>query len=184
MVEQRGSQAGVCCGLLPFISYVFVCISLTHANNDIVYTACGHTLRDVMIADLLVPVCVAILYGIVFGVIVCSSCNNGSALVISNIIFLLLGTVCLLCLGAITVNESVNALGNSSCISAMSSQEGGINSPSANLGSPLLAIMGFVVGVPYIIVSVGLVVVIIIFTCVFMCSGGQKNIEDFFKSAP
>jgi len=173
-MANTSSGGGNCCSFISlFISFVFVCISLTHSDNSMVYDACGHTLRDVMMADLLVPVCCSILSCIVVEVLNCCACV---IIPIASILFLVCGVVCLLCLGAVTVDESIKALSIPDCVLAMSSTEGGINSPSANTGSPLLALMGFFVGVPYLIMSIAVIAILIVLLVVWACSP-QKSID-------
>ena len=177
MVDASSGVDNCCSVVLLFISFVFVCISLTHSDSSIVYDACGHTLRDVMMADLLVPVCCSII-----------SCLVSEAMHycdfqlynITGIVFLVCGAVCMLCLGSVTVDESIKALSIPNCVLAMSSTEGGINSPSANTGSPLLAVMGFFVGVPYIIMSIVVFILLIMLLITFILTQKDPS-SDFIK---
>ena len=178
-----------CCGyFISFLIFVFTCIALTHSDNDIVYDSCGHTLRILMMVNALVYIALLILFCFVFGMI--ESClvdksmssmseksmseksrseKSRSTLAVITTVFIIIFTVGMLCLSAFTVNESVVAISNPNCTSAMSSKEGGINSPSANMGIPLLAITGFVVGVPNLITSTLLMLVILFILFAFIC---------------
>ena len=160
-----------CCGyFISFLIFVFTCIALTHSDNDIVYDSCGHTLRILMMVNALVYIALLILFCFVFGMIKsCLKEKSRSTLAVITTVFIIIFTVGMLCLSAFTVNESVVAISNPNCTSAMSSKEGGINSPSANMGIPLLAITGFVVGVPNLITSTLLMLVILFILFAFIC---------------
>lgn len=170
-----------------FIIFVFTCIAVSHSNSDLIYSTCGHTLRDLLIADLVVSsslLCFAFLL-CCFGMCYVKS-NSVSpdepksvspvAIFVLSITATLLGVVTTSCLGAFTISESVIALQNSDCTSAMRNTDDGINSPSANLGSPLLAIMGIVQGVLYLSSALSLIIAFIVqtFTAIFfVCTGSD-----------
>jgi hypothetical protein len=40
------------CSCSVFVVFVFTCIALRHSHNDLIYSACGHTLRNLLIADI------------------------------------------------------------------------------------------------------------------------------------
>ena len=176
-----------CCGyFISFLIFVFTCIALTHSDNDIVYDSCGHTLRILMMVNAIVYFALLILLCFVFGMIKsCLTEKNrptlaaSPAIAICTTVFIIIFTVGMLCLSAFTVNESVVAISNPNCTSAMSSKEGGINSPSANMGIPLLAITGFVVGVSNLIPSTLLMLVILFILFAFICC--CHNEEQFRK---
>lgn len=174
-----------CCGyFISFLIFVFTCIALTHSDNDIVYDSCGHTLRILMIVNAIVYFALLILLCFVFGMIksYLKEISTSTLSVITTVfttVFIIIFTVGMLCLSAFTVNESVVAISNPNCTSAMSSKEGGINSPSANMGIPLLAITGFVVGVPNLITSTLLMLVILFILFAFICC--CHNEEQFRK---
>jgi hypothetical protein len=137
-----------------------------------------------MIVNAIVYFALLILLCFVFGMI--KSClkeiSTSTLSVITTVfttVFIIIFTVGMLVLSAFTVNESVVAISNPNCTSAMSSKEGGINSPSANMGIPLLAITGFVVGVPNLITSTLLMLVILFILFAFICC--CHNEEQFRK---
>jgi hypothetical protein len=165
-----------------FIIFVFACIAATHSNSDSIYSACGHTLRNFLIAGLVLPsilivvvllvALVALLVGWKLGSInsqvgtalkskeeVNAALKSAVNTSITVLIFLSLCSISFAvgaaCLGGFSISESVIAMGNSDCMSAMSNTTDGINSPSANTGSPLLAIMAVVQGIGYCFTALG-----------------------------
>jgi hypothetical protein len=177
-----------------FIIFVFTCIAATHSNSDSIYSACGHTLRNLLIADLVMPVVlivvvllVALVAWLVGWNLVPSNSRVGNALktdaeaqaalnaavnsafyiAIASLIFLSLCCISMAvgaaCLGGFSISESVIAMSNSDCMSAMSNTTDGINSPSANTGSPLLAIMAIIQGIVYCFAALGFTLGFVLF---------------------
>ncbi len=162
-----------------FIIFVFTCIAATHSNSDSIYSACGHTLRNFLIADLVMPVVLIVVLFLLICLEWCfcigkiqsivnisnASVTSGESPSTTVLIFVYLVRISIAvgaaCLGGFSISESVIAMGNSDCMSAMSNTTDGINSPSANTGSPLLAIMAIVYGISYcciaLILCVGIV---------------------------
>ena len=126
---------------LYFLVFIFQCIALTHSDTDIFYAACGHTLRDLMMSSLCISTIGIAFVAVLSGCVAC--CSAGAAEWIAIGCFFLYVLIQVFMSGFI-LNEGVKALGNSNCTAVMQSTDGGINSISANLGSPLLAIMGIV----------------------------------------
>ena len=127
-------------GVSPlFILFVLQCIALTHSDTEVYYAACGHSLRDLMVSS----VCVTFvgLIGVVIISLLVLLCSDKMALVV-GIILMVLYAIAEVVLSGLILNESVIALDNPNCTSAMQSTDGGIKSISANTGSPLLAIIG------------------------------------------
>lgn len=146
----------LCSNCSVFVVLVFACIALTHSDNDLIYFACGHTLRNLLIADIMIP----ILFYLVTAVHMCTSVRvydcciwgngrvNGELVIFSFVVFV----VCIACLGSFTVSESVHAIQNSNCTDAMHNTYDGMNSPSAGLGIPLLVVIGFIFGVSNLLI--------------------------------
>ena len=128
-------------GLLTY--FVFQCIALAHSDTEEFYSACGHTLRDLVMACVVLN-CFGTIFS--FGVMLCVKQSNGLACVIFGTVLLILYGILLLLLKSLMTKESVAALSNSDCSSMMRNTTGGINSISANTGSPLLACVGIVDG--------------------------------------
>ena len=103
--------------------------------------------------------------------------TNQSPLTLVDLIQLIAAILILLVitavLGGFTVSESVNALNNSNCTAALSSTDGGINSPSANLGSPLLAITGVIYGAMFLLYAIGMLVILLVLCCGLLCATRQ-----------
>jgi hypothetical protein len=75
-------------------------------------------------------------------------------------------TVGLFVLGTYNVLKGNAAIENMDCNSAMSDTTGGINSPSANLGTPLLAIVAIVNGAVHLFVAAMVTIVCIVFVVI------------------
>ena len=87
-------------------------------------------------------------------------------------------TVGLFVLGTYNVLKGNAAIENMDCNSAMSDTTGGINSPSANLGTPLLAIVAIVNGAVHLFVAAMVTIVCIVFViipCGIMASSGWST---------
>jgi hypothetical protein len=165
--DSKASEGQLIVGTGGFIIFVFTCIAATHSNSDSIYSACGHTLRNLLIADLVMPVVLIVVLLLFICLEWCfcigkiqSMKNIFKAKVkpselpsITVLIFVLFVYISIAvgaaCLGGFSISESVIAMGNSDCMSAMSNTTDGINSPSANIGSPLLAIMAMIQGLLY-----------------------------------
>ena len=127
---------------LLFLVFIFQCIALTHSDTDIFYAACGHTLRDLMMSSLCISTIGIAFVAVLSGCVACCcSPEAGGEIAIGCFFSYVLIQVFM---SGFILNEGVKALGNSNCTAVMQSTDGGINSISANLGSPLLAIMGIV----------------------------------------
>lgn len=133
---------------LDLILFIFGCIALTHSDSDVIYTACGHTLRDLLMALLVLSV-----FFIVCGVIVVSGvCVRPVCAAVSGMCSVVFIVGVLLVLGAFTAKASIDAFNIPNCTAVMSSPL-----PSAYTGVPLLGIMGLIIGVKSFCIGAGLV---------------------------
>jgi hypothetical protein len=152
--------------LVSFVIFVFSCIAATHSDSDSVYSACGHTLRVLLIVDIMFPsISVA-----AFFLIACCMCISGNTIAditdqsygmaFKILVFLVLISMAagLICLGYFSISESITAMSDSDCMSAMRNTTDGINSPSANTGTPLLAIMVMVMGIFHCMTAIYIVI--------------------------
>ena len=127
--------------LLLFLLFVFQCIALTHSDTDAFYAACGHQLRDLMLGSLILSTAGIIFFIVVFAVLIPIAPKVGIwAAFCSFLLYVLIEIF----LSGFILSGAADALGNQTCKDAMQSVDGGINSISANIGSPLLAIVGIV----------------------------------------
>jgi hypothetical protein len=149
---------------LYFLVFIFQCIALTHSDTDIFYAACGHTLRDLMMSSLCISTIGIAFVAVLSGCVACCSARAAEWIAIGCFFLYVLIQVFM---SGFILNEGVKALGNSNCTAVMQSTDGGINSISANLGSPLLAIMG--------IVSSTLTYISIFVLCVVLCIVGSLS---------
>jgi hypothetical protein len=140
MAAGAAAGAGIF-GPAMFVLFVFQCIALTHSDTDAYYAACGHTLRDSMMASLILSTTGPIFVGISSLILSCCSVRAAGVLAIVFVVFYAIAEVVL---SILILNESVIALNNSNCTAAMQSTDGGISSVSAYTGSPLLGIIGIV----------------------------------------
>ena len=146
--------------LLLFLLFVFQCIALTHSDTDAFYAACGHQLRDLMLGSLILSTAGIIFFFVVFAVLIPIAPKVGIwAAFCSFLLYVLIEIF----LSGFILGRAADALGNQACKDAMQSVDGGINSISANIGSPLLAIVG-------IVSSAFTFVVILFFICLISLS--------------
>jgi hypothetical protein len=156
----------LCSNCSVFVVFVFACIALTHSDNDLIYSACGHTLRNLLIADIMLPILFYLVAAVHMctSVRVCGCCIGGNGSVNGELV--VFSCVCcfvlIVCLGSYTLSESVYAVQNSNCTDAMRNTYDGMDSPSAGLGIPLLVVVGFIFGVLNL-----LIVAASLFGCVY-----------------
>jgi small-conductance mechanosensitive channel len=127
--------------LLLFLLFVFQCIALTHSDTDAFYAACGHQLRDLMLGSLILSTAGIIIFIVIYSVLMYISLKVGTR---AAFCLFLLYVLVEIFLSGFILGRAADALGNQACKDAMQSVDGGINSISANIGSPLLAIVGIV----------------------------------------
>jgi hypothetical protein len=140
------------------IFFIFACISLTKTNVDAVYAVCGHSLRDIVLVDVLFASIVLVLYVSVVAIV--GDCvhfrwfprkkTEEIGLVAFSIAAVLYGAV-LLILGSFSIKEFADASKMQGCIEVLSDTTGGMKSLSANLGEPLLAKIALLFGIFYIV---------------------------------
>ena len=131
------------CPLLGIlVLFIFQCIALKNSNTDTYYAACGHKLWDLTVGSVVISTAGIFIMGIISCALYC--CCNKSVGMICAVVFASVYIFAEIFLSGYILNESVVALNNSNCTAAMGSTNGGINSISANTGSPLLAIIGIV----------------------------------------
>ena len=147
---------GISCSslFLDLILFIFGCIALTHSDSDVIYAACGHTLRDMLMALLIL--CVVFIVG--GAIVVSGKCDGPVCNAVSGVCSIVFVVGVLLVLGAFTAKASIGAFNIPNCTAAMSSPL-----PSAYTGVPLLGIMGLITGVNSFCIGAGLVL--------FVCSG-------------
>lgn len=146
------------CSIGGFILFIFTCIALYLSDKEVVYVACGHSLRNSVLVNLLS----VIIFSLVFCLLFLKSCCDINArsfliLVLASITFFFMG---ILSIGSWTIHESRIAAQNPNCTSALS-----MDSVSANLKTPLLIHIGLVNGSIMVIASLVLYVVTILFVC-------------------
>ena len=164
-MSETASGIGNVCFTPIFIIFVFQCIALTHSDNNTFYDACGHTLRDLMMSNLIILFAFFIFIYFLNCIVGC----KGKVLddvFLKTLYFLIsmfevIMSICILKYGA-------DALNNSVCNDAMCSTEGGVNSISANTGSALLAIIGIVPSALVILIILLLLLYSIIFAIGFL----------------
>jgi hypothetical protein len=167
MSSQRGGRNESILGIGWFVFFVFACIALTHSNNQLVSNACGDSLRNIVMADMVLQIFSPCIFIPLLMWMFYKRTDN-TKILLSQIFIILLFLALAACLGGFTISETVTALNNSNCTAVLSSTDGGINSPSANLGSPLLAIAGIIYGALFLIWALGLLVILVMLS-VFGC---------------
>ena len=139
-------------GIANFVFFILACISAQNTNTTTVYDACGSSLRSTVIADIVFNSTFWIIAGIGFAIVICNNVSQpGQIFAIGLVSFIYAASS--LCLGTLSFLYSEHARFNTDCINALSDQTGGSGSPSANTGSPLLMIIGYVYGSIYIVAS-------------------------------
>ena len=149
-MDEETAGNGCAIFVANFIFIVFACIAANNANTAAVYDACGTFLRLTVILD----IAANWIFWIALAIITCIFVNirvpeRTQRCVIS--IFTGIFTVILVFLSGWTLHYSVDAHQNQNCTDALSSNSGGMQSPSANTGRPFLLIMGYIYGVLYAI---------------------------------
>jgi len=151
--ENGGARTGGGISVLAnTVFFILACISAYNANKTMVYDACGPSLRNIVISDIVMNV------GFFITACCCGSamlaCAQASttAQIIATVLALLY-TIAAICLSALSLEYSVAAHDNKNCTDVLSSRDGGFDSPSANTGSPLLMIIGYIYGSLYAITS-------------------------------
>ncbi len=133
--------AGVCGIVLILIavsSYAIILfIAIDKANNKLIYDNCGHTLRDLLIAEIVTPIVIRAVCELVM--CACIHTEDDKKKIRNKIDAII--TVIILILASLIVHHSNIALADSNCKAAMSSKD-----IENNYGSPLLATMGLVTG--------------------------------------
>jgi len=148
-----GARTGGGVSLLAYtVFFILACMSAYNANKTIVYDACGPSLMNIIISD--------IVMNVVFSITACFcgpavlACAQASATArIIPAVLALIYTIAAICLSALSLEYSVAAHDNKNCTDVLSSRDGGLDSPSANTGSPLLMIIGYIYGSLYAITS-------------------------------
>ena len=164
-VQETARVAGGSSILPIIVFFILAWISAQNADTTMVYDACGSSLRGVVIADMIVHVLSCIIPCIAVCITAC--CHHDSQCgIITTAIFAIILVVAFICLSALSLQYSVDAHNNKNCTDALSSQAGGIGSPSANTGSPLLMITGYIYGSLYCILSLVFLITACFFTCV------------------
>jgi hypothetical protein len=143
-IDTNVGRSGTVYGMQSFIYFVFTCIAVAQSDTDAINSACGSTLRYIVIGDMIVSL---FLNFVLTGIFQCLKCLqfdqfdfNENAF---NIISKLICIVCFIVMSYYTARESFTAFRNPACLNAMSSMDGGKDSPSGFIGSPLLAEMGY-----------------------------------------
>ena len=141
MSENEVSGSVECCFILLFILFVFQCIALTNSDTDAFYAACGHTLRDLVMSNLIITCAAFIIINLLGCIVWCMRKELEPGFVnVYFALYLIFEVIMSICI----LKEGVDTLNNSVCNTAMRSTDGGSNSISANTGSALLAIIGIV----------------------------------------
>ena len=143
-----------------FVLFVFMCIALTHSDTEAFYSACGHTLRYLMMTNIIVNTIVVLALTLIVYII--TVCVKGKAAIVTVVTFLVLYILFNIIMPISILSYSLTALDDPTCKSAMQSTDGGINSVSADTGGAILAITGMVN-------SIFNLVLLCIFVCCFTC---------------
>ena len=166
MAEEGGPAGGISIsGLANFVFFILACMSAHNTDKTMVYDACGSSLRATVIADIVANWLFWIIALVIWAVLICTNASTTTQS-ITAVIVALAYTIAAICLSAFSIQYSVYAHNNKNCTDALSSQDGGLDSPSANIGSPLLMIIGYIYGSIYAILSL----VFLICTCCFACA--------------
>jgi hypothetical protein len=144
-----------------FVLFIFTCIALTHSDTEAFYSACGHTLRYLMMTNIIVNTIVVLALTLIVYII--TVCVKGKAAIVTVVTFLVLYILFNIIMPISILSYSLTALDDPTCKSAMQSTDGGINSVSADTGGAILAITGMVN-------SIFNLVLLCIFVCCLACS--------------
>ena len=125
-----------------FVLFIFTCIALTHSDTEAFYSACGHTLRYLMMTNIIVNTIVVLALTLIVYII--TVCVKGKAAIVTVVTFLVLYILFNIIMPISILSYSLTALDDPTCKSAMQSTDGGINSVSADTGGAILAITGMV----------------------------------------
>ena len=128
--------------LILLLLFIFHCIALTYSDNDTYYAACGHTLRDLMVGGIVILSAGLLIVYII--IMILGFCGFPKAAGVFGMVSVFFYFISLLILSGLILNYSIISLNNANCTAAMRSTDGGINSISANTGSPFIAIIGIV----------------------------------------
>jgi hypothetical protein len=141
VIDTNVNQSVFVYGMQSFIYFVFTCIAVAQSDTDAINSACGSTLRHIVIGDMVVSL---FLHSVLIGIFKClKDLVFDFNEVAFNIISKLICIVCFIVMSYYTARESFIAFRNPACLNAMSSMDGGRYSPSGFIGSPLLAEMGY-----------------------------------------
>ena len=143
------------------VFYIFACMSITKTDTEAIRSACGTELRTHVMADVIIGPAGVIVF-VVFVVIAanCMQCccrqkSDQKCIEFScTSMGCFVGAAILLTAGTLTINTYTDASNKAGCFDALSSTEGGIKSPSVNLGDPLLAQIALSYGIGYIVTGV------------------------------
>jgi hypothetical protein len=157
-----------------FIFFIFACMSLTKTDTEQIYSVCGHSLREIVMTDvifgsILIPVAV-IIAGSIMACIKCCNHNQIDEDQINGTYAwtVFVYSVILLILGALSLSRYVDASNRQGCFDALSNTTNGMKSPSANLGEPLLAQIALMYGIMYTMVG-GIIIIIVIYVMINAC---------------
>jgi hypothetical protein len=126
---------------------VFLCIALTHSATDTIYTPCGKTARDLLVALVVTVLCAPIVFAMVAGCVhLATNAHQTLNWAVPAVLLLIYSVGILLVLGLFTLRAAADTFRSPACVAAMSSVDDGMYSPSANTGVPLLGIMGLIQG--------------------------------------
>lgn len=159
-----------------FISFIFTCIALSHADSASVYEACGHSLRNLVIVHFFSPFIFLLVF--LLHLFMCCLPDTRELHLAFFLVEIFLYSLGLTLVGAFTIVESRVAAQNPKCISALSSKEGSIDSVSANTGSPLLIYMGLVNGSLFVIPFSILIIAVLIFAIFWAIKGEYPAFVD------
>ncbi len=135
-----------CCTALVsicfFILFVFTCVSLTQTDKEEAYSVCGHSLRNMVIADLVYGLFGSLSACVIYPFLLC--CFNGDDGQRKKHLKLVVGML-LLILGGLSIHEYVEAKNMPGCFDALRTTTSDIESP----GDPLLAKIVLIYGCLY-----------------------------------
>ena len=168
-MDQDTAGRTCCIFLMNLLLIICACMAAKNADTAVVSDACGSFLRVTVVLDIIANW----LFWIALLVITCifaSSHPPERAQKCTASITAGIFTVVLAFLSGWTLHYTVDAHQNQSCIDAMSSKTGGLESPSANMGTPFLLIIGYVYGVIYTLCTF----ISLIVTCCCGCLSAEK----------
>ena len=159
MSETASATVGSLFTIGYFIFFIFACMSLTKTDTEQIYLLCGHSLREIVMVDVVFGSIAILVFAIVcFFIMECiKDCQNGyihdfqEQGTVAWTLFIYGGTV--LIIGAFSLSRYVDASNKPGCFEILSNTTNGMKSPSANLGEPLLAQVALLYGIIYTIVG-------------------------------